>query len=161
MSCSALSLLGLWILLAGCAIFSAPVPVHVADPGSPCEGLRTSYPSRHGLVLFENPSTKSVSIPWCFPGTAGRGVLGHTVNIAITHPGTFTLVLSDITPPTQFVAVAIDGPCWGDNTGKSYNRLGYGTRWSMPVVPGDYCINLFKSENQKEDVYFTLSATRP
>lgn len=158
---SVLVLIGLLISLGGCALFSAPVPVHEVDPCSPCARLRMSYPSRHGLVLFEEPSSKSASIPWCFPRTAGRGVLGYAINIAITHPGTFTLVLSDIRPPTQFVAVSIAGACGGDNTGKSYHRLGYGTQWSMPVVPGDYCIDLFKSKNEKEDVHFTLTATRP
>lgn len=153
--------MGLLTFLSGCALFSVREPVHVADPTSPCAVLRKSYPSKYGLVLFEDPSTKAVSIPWCFPKTAGRGVIGYTVNIPITRPGTFTLVLSDITPPTRFAAVSIAGTCGGDNTGKSYYRLGYGTEWSMPVVPGDYCISLIKSENEKEDVYFTLTATRP
>jgi hypothetical protein len=147
--------------LSGCAYFSAPEPVHVVDPTSPCAGLRASHPSRHGLVLFEDSSTKSVSIPWCFPATAGRGVPGYNVNIPVTHAGTFTLVLSDVSPPTQFAAVGIAGTCAGDHTGKRYERLGYGTRWSMRVVPGDYCITLIKSENEKEDVTFMLTATRP
>jgi hypothetical protein len=87
--------------------------------------------------------------------------MGYNVNIPITHPGTLSLVISDIRPPTQFGAVSIDGSCWGDNTGKTYVRLGYGTEWSLPVIPGNYCISLIKAENKTEDVWFTLTATRP
>jgi len=158
---SVMVLIGLLIFINGCSLFRYPVPVHVIDDNSACARLRTSYPSEHGLVLFNDQSTKVRSIPWCFPKTAGMGVLGYTINIRITRSGTFTLVLSDIMPPTQFAAVNIDGNCYGDNTGKSYVWLGYGTQWSMPVAPGDYCISIIKSENDKEDVWFTLTATRP
>jgi hypothetical protein len=154
-------LIGFMVFLSGCSFFRDPVPVHVADVTSACTSLRTFYKSEHGLVLFEDTSVKVISIPWCFPRTTGIGVLGYNVYIRVSHPGTFTLVLSDIRPATQFAAVSIAGHCAGDNTGKSYVRLGYGTQWSMPVVPGDYCISLIKSENDKEDVWFTLTATRP
>lgn len=110
--------------------------------------------------MFENTSTKSVTVPWCFPGTAGHGVLGYSVNIPITRSGTLALVLSAIEPPTQFAAVSIAGFCAGDNTGKSHHELGYGPQWSMPVVSGDYCISLIKSENENEDVHFSLTVTR-
>ena len=91
---------------------------------SECARLRTSYPSQHGLVLFSDPSMVTAAIPWCFPGTAGRGVIGYNVNIPIPRPGTLLLALSDIRPPTRFAAVSIDGTCWGDNTGKKNVRLG-------------------------------------
>jgi hypothetical protein len=87
--------------------------------------------------------------------------MAYNINVSITHPGTFSLVLSDIRPTTQFAAVSIDGSCAGDSTGKRYVRLGYGTQWSMLVVPGNYCLTLVKTENYAEDVWFTLTATRP
>lgn len=82
--------------LSGCSFLRGPVPVDVTDPTSACARLRTSYPSAHGLILFSDTSAKTTSIPWCFPGTAGFGVLGYNVNIPITDPGTFSLVLSDL-----------------------------------------------------------------
>lgn len=147
--------------LSGCSFFLDPVPVHVADPTSACERLRTSYPSKHGLILFEDPSSKIRSILWCFPRTAGMGVQGYNVNIHVTDPGTLTLVLSDIRPPMQFAAVSIAATCAGGEVGQRYVRLGYGTQWFMPVVPGDHCILLIKSGNEKDDVWFTLTITRP
>jgi hypothetical protein len=87
--------------------------------------------------------------------------MAYNINISITHPGTFSLALSDIRPNTQFAAVSIDGACSGDKTDKRYVRLGYGTGWSMPVVPGNYCLTLVKAENYSEDVWFTLTAIRP
>ncbi len=123
--------------------------------------LRTSYPSEHGLVLFPDASIKTRSIPWCFPATNGFGVIAYNVNIPITDPGTLSLAPSDIRPATQFAAVSIDGTCAGNNTGKTFLRLGYGTQWSMAVEPGNYCLTLGKAANHAEGVWFTLTATRP
>ena len=153
-----LAIFGLLVSASSC---STPSPVHVSNPDSECARLRTSYPSQHGLILFSDPSTVTRAIPWCFPRTEGRGVIGYNVNVPVFRPGTLLLVLSDIRPPTQFAAVSTDATCWGDATGKKIARLGYGTQWSMPVVPGDYCISLITVEKTSADVWFTLAATRP
>ncbi|MCC7201614.1 MAG: hypothetical protein IT393_02970 [Nitrospirae bacterium] len=89
------------------------------------------------------------------------GVYGYNVNVHVSDPGTLTLVLSDIRPPKLFAAVSIAATCAGGDVGQSYVRLGYGTQWSIAVVPGDYCISLIKSGNDKEDVWFTLTVSRP
>jgi len=149
-----------WLLL-GVSSCITQQSVHVVDPASDCARLRTSYPSQHGLVLFTDSLTTTKSIPWCFPKTAGFGVIGYNINIPIPRPDTLSLVLSDINPPMQFAAVITEGTCWGDATGKSIVRLGYGTQWSLPVTPGDYCISLITAEKSVEDVWFTLTATRP
>jgi hypothetical protein len=98
--------------------------------------------------------------------TRSRSPLSRSLSVAANHRSTVSVslllvLLSDIRPTTQFAAVSIDGTCAGDNTGKSYVRLGYGTKWSMVVVPGNYCLTLIKSDNDAEDVWFTLTATRP
>lgn len=147
--------------LVGASSCGTQAPVHLIDPDSECAHLRASFPSQHGLILFSDTSTTTKAIPWCFPGTAGYGVIGYNVNISVSRPGTLLLVLSDIRPPTQFAAVSTEGTCWGDSTGKMIVRLGHGTQWSMPVVPGDYCISLITAERTSEDVWFTLTATRP
>jgi len=144
--------------LAGC---STPTIVHVADPNSPCARLRVSYPSEHGLVLFTDASTTSVSIPWCFPGTVGTGVLGYNVNVPVVREGTLTLTLSDIRPPMTFGAVSVDASCSGDATGKIMHKLGYGATWSLQVVPGDYCISLITAQATAGDTWFTLTVQRP
>lgn len=146
--------------LSGCIYNPEPFPVHIADDTSACSRLLGSYPSDYGLTLFQDPLSKSRSIPWCFPGTVGTGLLGHNVNIHVTHPGTLTLALSDIRPPTQFAAVSIANTCKGVEAGQSIVRLGFDTRWSMPVVAGDYCISLYPG-NERQDVWFTLTVTRP
>ncbi|MGV8075319.1 MAG: hypothetical protein AB2L11_12275 [Syntrophobacteraceae bacterium] len=155
-----LLLLSLTLICGLCSCHDA-VPVDEIDPTSACAGLRTSYPSEHGLVLFSDMSATTKSIPWCFPGSSGFGVLGYNINIPISRPGVFSLVLSDIRPATQFALVGIDGSCSGDNTGKSYVRHGYGTQWSMSVSPGNYCFTLIKADHEEDDVWFKLTATRP
>lgn len=152
------AMVGLMVSALSC---SNQAPIQVINPDSECARLRTSYPSQHGLILFSDPSMVTAVIPWCFPGTAGMGVIGYNVNIPISRPGTLLLALSGIRPPTQFAAVSNEGTCWGNNTGKKIVRLGYGTQWSMPVAPGDYCISLITAEKTTEDVWFTLTATRP
>ena len=152
------AMVGLVINALSC---STPAPIRAINTDSECARLRTSYPSQHGLVLFSDPSMVTAAIPWCFPGAAGGGVTGYNVNIPIPRPGTLLLALSDIRPPTRFAAVSIDGTCWGDNTGKTNVRLGVGTQWSIPVSPGDYCITLITAEKTADDVWFTLTATRP
>lgn len=149
------------VLLVSTSSCSTQTPVHVINPNTECARLRTSYPSQHGLMLFSDSSTATKAIPWCFPGTAGMGVIGYNVNIQVSRPGTILLILSDIRPLTQFAAVSTEGTCWGDATGKKIVQLGYGTQWSMPVAPGDYCISLMTAEKNSEDVWFTLTVTRP
>ena len=122
---------------------------------------RTSYLSEHGIVLFPDPAATTTSTPWCLPETGGFGVIAYNINLAITHTGTFSLVLSDLSPATRFARVSIDVPCAGNDTGKSFVREGYGAQWSMPVVPGDFCLTNAKVENDVDDVWFTPTATRP
>jgi hypothetical protein len=148
-------------LLLGFSSCSTQTIVHVIDPTSACARLRTAYPSEHGLVLFPDSSSSTRSIPWCFPGVTGFGVIGYNINISVPRAGALTLILSDIRPPTQFAAVSVNGSCAGDNTGKSIVRLGYGTQWLLPDASGDYCISLITAEKSTEDVWFTLTATRP
>jgi hypothetical protein len=112
-------------------------------------------------VLFTDASTTSVSIPWCFPGTAGAGVLGYNVNIPVVREGTLTLAISDVRPPTSFGAVSVDASCAGDATGKTLRKLGYGTSWSVQVVPGDYCISLITAQPTSQDTWFSLTVERP
>ena len=151
------SLLTLLLALPCCSL--APV-VHEVNPTSECARLRTSYPSNYGLLLFSDATTASRSIPWCFPATSGFGVQGYAVQISVSRSGVLSVVLSNITPPTQFAVVSVAGACAADNTGKSFVRHGYGTQWSMRVEPGDYCLSMV-SGNQAKDVWFTLTATRP
>ena len=147
--------------LLGLVACSTPIPVHVIDPSSPCARLRVSYPSEHGLVLFKDTTTTSASIPWCFPGTSGFGVIGYNVNVPVAREGTLTLTISDIRSPTTFGAVSVDASCSGNATGKIMHKLGYGTTWSLPVVQGDYCISLITAEPTAEDTWFTLTVERP
>jgi hypothetical protein len=147
--------------LLGLVACTVPTPVHVIDPNSPCARLRESYPADYGLVLFTDTSTTSASIPWCFPGTAGFGVIGYNVNVPVAREGRLSITISEIRPPTTFGAISIDETCKGDATGKTFYRLGYGTAWSMPVVPGNYCITLITAEKTTEDVWFRLTVERP
>jgi hypothetical protein len=147
--------------MLGVVACSTPTIVHVTDPESPCARLRVSYPSEHGLVLFTDTSTTSASIPWCFPGTEGTGVMGYNVNVPVVREGTLTLTISDIRPPRIFGAVSVDASCSGNATGKIIRRLGYGTTWSMHVVPGNYCISLIPDQPTAEDTWFSLAVERP
>lgn len=149
------------MLSCGFLFCCAPAPVHIAEPTSACARLRTSYPSDYGLILFSDPTTTTRSIQWCFPGTGGFGIMAYNINIPITNSGTFSLVLSNIVPTTRFAARSINATCASSPIGKSYVGLGNGTQWAMPVVPGNYCLTLGKLENEKEDVWFTLTAIRP
>ena len=72
-----------------------------------------------------------------------------------------TIALSDIRPPIVFAAVAVNGTCAGDNTGKDIVRLGQGTEWTVPEASGDYCISLVTARKSEADVWFTLTVTRP
>ena len=147
--------------LLGLMACSMPTPVHVTNPDSPCARLRVSYPSEHGLVLFTDTSTTSASIPWCFPGTSGTGVIGYNLNVPVVREGTLTLTISDIRPPMTFGAISVDASCSGNATGKTMRKLGYGITWSMHVVPGDYCISLITSQPSAEDTWFSLTVERP
>ena len=149
------------VVLFGFTGCSTATPVHVIDPESPCARLRVSYPGEHGLVLFTDTSTTSASIPWCFPGTSGFGVIGYNVNVPVMRVGTLTLTISDIRPPTTFGAISVDASCSGNATGKTIQNLGYGTTWSMHVVSGDYCISLITDQPTAEDTWFTLTVERP
>ncbi|WPP46597.1 hypothetical protein [Pseudomonas sp. AN-1] len=153
--------LTLLALLLGAASCNVQQPVQVIDPSSACERLRTSYPSAHGLVLFAADAPRARSIPWCFPGTRGFGVIGYNINIPVQRAGMLDIALSEIRPPVRFAAVSIDVSCAGDSTGKRFVRLGFGTQWSLPVEPGDYCISLITEEKTVQDVWFTLTVTRP
>jgi hypothetical protein len=135
--------------------------VHVVDPNSACARLGASYPSQHGLMLFADDVATTLSIPWCFPGSTGFGVIGYNVNISTPRGGTLLLALTDINPPVEFGATSTEGTCWGDSTGKGIVRLGYGTQWSFPVTQRAYCTSLITTEKRSEDVWFTLTATRP
>jgi hypothetical protein len=151
------SLLALLLDLPCCSLTSV---VHEVNPTSECAKLRTSYPSNYGLLLFSDATAASRSIPWCFPATSGFGVQAYTVQISVSRPGVLSIVLSDIRPPTQFAVQSIAGACAADNTGKSYVGHGSGTHWSLPVEPGNYCLTMI-SGNPAQDVWFTLTATRP
>jgi hypothetical protein len=83
------------------------------------------------------------------------------VNIPIPREGALTVTLSVISPPTVFGAVSVDAACAGDATGKTVRQLGYDTTWTMPVVPGDYCVSLITAQRMAEDVWFTLTVLRP
>jgi hypothetical protein len=147
--------------LLGLVACSATTLVHVTDPDSPCARLRVSYPSEHGLVLFTDTSTTSASIPWCFPGTSGTGVIGYNVNVPVVRAGTLTITISDTRPPTTFGAISVDASCSGNATGKTIHKLGYGTAWSIQVVPGDYCISVITVQPAAEDTWFNLTVERP
>ena len=149
------------VILILCGLAACRTPVHTIEPGSACNRLRASYPSQHGLILFTETTATVLSIPWCFPATKGFGVHGYTINIPVERPGTFSLVLSDIRPPTQFHLTTIAGGCAEDNTCKSNVYLGAGTEWALTLAGGNHCFSLFKAENEAEDVWFTLTATRP
>ena len=149
------------VTLLGLVACSTPTPVHVIAPESACARLRVSYPSEHGLVMFTDTSTTSASIPWCFPGTSGFGVIGYNVNVPVMRTGTLTLEISDIRPPTTFGAISVNASCSGNATGKTIHKLGFGTAWSMHVVPGDYCISLITAQPTAEDTWFTLTVERP
>jgi len=149
------------VTLLGLVACSMPTPVDVIDPDSPCARLRESYPSAHGLILFTDTSTTSASIPWCFPGTSGFGVIGYNVNVPVVREGTLTLTISDTRPPTTFGAISVDATCSGNSTGKTIHKLGYGTTWSMHVVEGDYCITLITAQPTAGDTWFSLTVERP
>ena len=138
-----------------------PTPVHTVDATTPCERLRTSYPSAHGLIVFPEPGVTRRAIAWCNARVEGRGVQGYALNVAIERAGLVHLTVSDARPATRFRLLVTPVHCEGDSTGKSIHNLGAGTDWTMDVVPGDYCFNLFKDENQDQDVWFTLTVTRP
>ena len=144
-----------------CGLAACRSPVQIVEPASACSRLRESYPSRHGLILFAETTATVSSIPWCFPATKGFGVIGYNLNIALARPGVFSLVLSDIRPPTRFHLITIAGGCAEDNTGKRHVNLGTGTEWVLTLAEGNHCFSLFKAENQAKDVWFTLTATRP
>jgi hypothetical protein len=145
-------------LVAGCG---SQEVVHVVDPGSACARLRASYPGHHGLELFSDDAATTRAMPWCFPGTAGFGVIGYNVNIATPRAGTLLVALTDINPPVEFAATSTEGTCWGDSTGKDIVQLGHGTQWSLPVARGAYCISLVTAEKRADDVWFTMTVTRP
>jgi hypothetical protein len=146
--------------LPSCTLLRAPEPVHVVDPGSECVRLRTSYPSDYGLLLFADATTERRSIPWCFPAVSGSGVQGYNVQVSVSHAGELSVVLSDITPPTEFALRSVAGTCRVP-TGKTIAGHGQGTQWSLSVEPGDHCFSMFKATNVKSDVWLTLTVTRP
>lgn len=146
------------LALASCR---RPVPVHEVDPASPCAQLTGSYPSEHGLVVFADDTATVRAMPLCFPGVEGFGVMGRGFNVAVTRPGTLALVITDVRPATRFAAASIDGHCRADNTGKRYRQLGHGTAWTLPVVPGAYCISMIPETKSTQDTWFTLTVTRP
>jgi len=162
---SSSSMLSVFVLAAAllvfCGLTACRIPVHPIEPTSACSRLRGAYPSEHGLILFPDTTTTTASIPWCFPAAKGSGLIGYNVNIPIARPGVFSFTLSDIRPPTRFKLTTIAGGCAEDNTGKSYVGLGTGTEWALTLAPGNHCFTLMKAENKAEDVWFTLTATRP
>jgi hypothetical protein len=113
------------------------------------------------MDVFADASATSTSIPWCFPGTAGFGILGYNLNVTVVREGTLTIDVSDVRPPKTFGAHSVDAHCAGDTTGKSILGLGYGTSWSMHVVPGEYCISLIPRHPTPDDTWFTLTVQRP
>ena len=150
--------------LLACALLSCSLgqrPVHVVDPGSACETLRRSYPSAHGLLLFEDATADTRSFPLCVPAASGFGLMGHNLQVSVVRPGALSIVLSQIRPPTEFVLQRVDAACRADATGRSIVTLGRGTQWSAQVEPGDYCLSLSRTSNQETDVWFTLTVTRP
>jgi hypothetical protein len=150
--------------VVACALVSCSLaqrPVHVVDPGSACETLRRSYPSAHGLLLFEGSTMDTRSIPLCFPASSGFGVMGHNLQVLVARPGDLSIVLSEISPPTEFALWSIAAACAADATGKSMVQLGRGTQWSLKVEPGEYCLSMFRTANREADVWFTLTVTRP
>lgn len=147
-----------FLVVAGC---TSPAPVHVTNPESPCARLRASYPGHFGMDVFGDTSATSASIPWCFPSTVGPGILGYNLNVTVVREGTLTIGVSDVRPPTIFGATSIDANCAADATGKSYHGLGFGTGWSMHVVPGEYCISLIPKHPVSNDIWFTLTVQRP
>ncbi len=148
-------------MLAGCALLRDPVPVDVIDPASECARLRERHSSALGFRFFPDAADTVHAIPWCFPGTRGMGVLGYNVELPVTLAGTLTIAFTDIRPPVRFAAVSVAGRCAADNTGKSIQRLGHGTELSTPVTPGDYCISIITVESSAQDVWFTMTLTRP
>lgn len=147
--------------LTGCAALRDPVPVHVIDPASECALLRQRHSTALGFRFFPDAADTVHSIPWCFPGTRGQGVLGYDVDLPVTRAGTLTIALTDIRPPVRFAAVSVAGRCAADNTGKAIRRLGSGPTWSMAVTPGDYCVSMVTAEPSAADVRFTMTVTRP
>ncbi len=146
--------------LLSCTLFRTSGPVHVSDPGSECERLRTSYPTDYGLLLFADATTERRSIPWCFPAASGFGVMGYNVQVSVSRAGNLSIVLSDIAPPTEFRLVSAAGTCRRP-TGRTFLGHGQGTQWSLNVEPGDYCFSMTKVANRESDVWFTLTVTRP
>jgi len=144
-------------MLAACQSYT---PVRVVEPESDCARLRSSYPSDYGLMMFRDSAAAVESIPWCFPKTAGFGVIGYNVNIPIPRPGTLSISITDVRPPVAFAAASMEGTC-ASSTSDTVVRLGSGTRWSMPVSSGNYCISLVTVGKAAGDVWFTLTVERP
>lgn len=157
MATRALALASLLALVA----CSMPVPVHVIEPDSACSRLRDAYPSEHGLVLFKDAAATSATIPWCFPATAGVGMMGYSMNVPVAREGTLTLSMTNMRPPRSFGAFIVDASCRGDATGKIIHRIGIGTSWSMHVLPGSYCITLIPAKAITEDTWFDFTVERP